>query len=134
MSDVPPAGENVRSALPRCARVALAAVGPPDEAGSVWTDVIPLGDDRVGLVIGETGHHPLPMVQLRRLVAEALGGGRSPVRALEALDRYHRRATRVRRWTVPRSAPCLTVPPAHCSGLGPVRARRGSSARTAGGS
>ena len=33
MSDVPPASENGRSALPRCARVALAAVGSPGRGG-----------------------------------------------------------------------------------------------------
>ncbi len=89
MSDVPPASANSRFPLPRCGRVALAAVDPPDtdEATPVWSDVIPLGDDRVGLVVADTGHHAVPVAQLRRLMAEALGGERSPVRALEALDR-----------------------------------------------
>ena len=89
MSDVPPASANGRFPLPRCSRVALAAVAPPDTdqaSRPVWTDVIPLGDDRVGMVVADAGHDAVPVAQLRRLVAEALGGERSPARALEALD------------------------------------------------
>jgi anti-sigma regulatory factor (Ser/Thr protein kinase) len=90
MSDVLPASAHSRFPLPRCGRVALAALSPPgtDETSRpFWTEVIPLGDDRVGLVVADTGHHPVPVAQLRRLVAEALDRERSPVRALEALDR-----------------------------------------------
>ena len=89
MSDVPPASANGRFPLPRCSRVAVAAVAPPDTdqaSRPVWTDVIPLGDDRVGMVVADAGHDAVPVAQLRRLVAEALGGERSPARALEALD------------------------------------------------
>jgi len=75
MSDMPPARDNGPAPLPRCARVALAAVGPPapDPASrSVWADVIPLSDDRVGLVVADTTSHGVPVTQLRRLVAEVL--------------------------------------------------------------
>ncbi len=85
MSEVPPASVNDRFPLPRCGRVALAAVAPASP--SAWTDAIPLGDDRIGLVVADTAHHTVPVAQLRRLVAEVLGGERSPLRALEALDR-----------------------------------------------
>lgn len=90
MSDVPPASVSGRFPLPRCGRVTLATVDPPGTDGAsrpVWTDAIPLGDERVGLVVADTGRHPVPVAQLRHLVAEALAGERSPVRALEALDR-----------------------------------------------
>ena len=90
MSDVLPAGDNGPVPLPRCARVALAAVGAPvaDPASrSVWADAIPLGDDQVGLIVADTASHAVPVTQLRRLVAEVLDDERSPARALGALDR-----------------------------------------------
>ena len=89
MSEVPPASANGRFPLPRCGRVALAAVAPSTDVASpsVWIDVIPLGDDRIGLVVADAAHHAVPVAQVRRLVAEVLGGERSPMRALEVLDR-----------------------------------------------
>jgi anti-sigma regulatory factor (Ser/Thr protein kinase) len=88
MSDVPPASTKGRYPLPRCGRLALATIAPPytDEAAPVWADVIPLGAERIGMLVAATGHHAVPVAQLRRLVAEALGGEGSPAQALEVLD------------------------------------------------
>jgi len=91
MSDVPaPEAGDGPDPLPRCGRVALAAVGPGSTTGGVsstWTDAIALGDDRVGLVVADAGDRTVPRAQLRRIVTAALREEHSPARALEALDR-----------------------------------------------
>ena len=91
MSDVPaPEAGDGPDPLPRCGRVALAAVGPGSttgEASSTWTDAIALGDDRVGLVVADADDRTVPRAQLRRIVTAALREEHSPARALEALDR-----------------------------------------------
>jgi anti-sigma regulatory factor (Ser/Thr protein kinase) len=75
--------------MPQCGRIALAAVEAPGRDGAArraWAEVVALGDDRVGLVVADGAPRAVPVVQLRRLVAEALRAQHSPARALEALD------------------------------------------------
>lgn len=61
------------------------------EVGGDWYDVLPLGGDRLGLVIGDVTGHGLPaaatMGQLRHALRAYAAEGHSPAQTLERLDR-----------------------------------------------
>ncbi|MGY1653204.1 SpoIIE family protein phosphatase [Geodermatophilus sp. SYSU D01119] len=84
------------SQLPRLERLALAAQYLPGAAGTSaggdWYDVVELGDDRVGIAVGDVvGQGPSAaavMGQLRSALSAALLQGSAPAEALELLDRF----------------------------------------------
>ncbi|MGX5655091.1 SpoIIE family protein phosphatase [Geodermatophilus nigrescens] len=84
------------SQLPRLERLALAAQYLPGAAGTSaggdWYDVVELGEDRVGIAVGDVvGQGPSAaavMGQLRSALSAALLQGCAPAEALELLDRF----------------------------------------------
>jgi anti-anti-sigma factor len=85
--------------LPALDRLATAARYLPASAtaraGGDWYDLVPIGDTRIALVVGDVvGNGPTAaaiMGQLRAALASYLLDGHSPAAALERLDRFTRR-------------------------------------------